>query len=259
MSAAALRAFELTGAERSAALEWLHVHADVRGAIEGEDTVTVFVAGSLPAPPFGALALREIAVPTDSPTGLEHDRVIVVADDLIVRPPWVASPPGFAGIELVVPRGAAFGSGEHDSTQAALLMLHALWEIAAPPPGCADVGTGSGILLLYAAARGCRHLQGCDIDAVAVAAAAELLPDARFAVGGPARLAPAACVVANMTGSELAAALDDILALWDRRGPLVLAGMRATEVDGIRARLPGTPARTLTRGAFTALGYAGVR
>ncbi|MCR9246384.1 MAG: 50S ribosomal protein L11 methyltransferase [bacterium] len=258
-----LRGYQLAGPDLRAALDWLYVHADVTGVVEAEDagSATVYLAAPLPELPFPDLEVREVVVETTTQTGLEDDRAIVVAKDLLVRPPWVERPTDFEGIELIVPRGNAFGSGEHDSTQAALVVLHELWHaqgngLADGPTSCADVGTGSGILLLYAATRGVTELQGCDIDPAAVKAAAELLPRATIREGGAARLSPADCVIANMTGTELQSELSAILALWRGGGPLVLSGMRTTEVDPIAAAVPHRVTRRVVRGAFTALGYA---
>ncbi|MCA8973980.1 MAG: 50S ribosomal protein L11 methyltransferase [Planctomycetes bacterium] len=259
MTEPALRAFVLSGPGAAAALDWLHVHADVRGVIEADDErVTVFVAAELPRLPFTDVLVSETVIDAAACnlTGLEDDRVVAVAEDLIVRPPWVERPPGFEGIDLVVPRGAAFGSGEHASTQAALLCLHALWNA---PASLCDVGTGSGILAHYAAVRGCPAVSACDIDPAAVAAAGALLPGARIHLGGADQLAPADAVVANMTAVELGASLPAILALWNGRGPLVLSGMRADEVGAIRARLPATPDLRLERAPFHAVGIAGSR
>jgi ribosomal protein L11 methylase PrmA len=249
-----LRAFEITGQAAAEALDWLHVHADVQGAIEGDDRVTVWLAGELPALPFRGLAVRELAVTAADLqiTGLEHDAPILVADDLLVRPPWVARPAGFHGVELVVPRGAAFGSGEHASTQAALRCLHAQWD---SPASVADVGTGSGILALYASVRGCRDLQACDVEAPSVAAARELLPAARISLGGPETLARADCVIANLTAAELHAAMPAVLGCWTRRSALVLGGMRANEVDGVVQRVALLPCHVEVREAFTALAF----
>jgi hypothetical protein len=254
MSGEPVCAFRLAGADATAALDWLHVHGELLGVLEADDHVVVWSAQALPELPFAGLDVRELAVDPAAAaiTGLEHDQAILVADDLLVRPPWVESPAGFRGIELVVPRGAAFGSGEHASTQAALRVLHRVWNGS---PSVADVGTGSGILLLYAAVRGCADLQGCDIDGPSVAAARELLPQARFALGGPARLAPAACVIANMTGAELTAAMGEILRLWDRRGPLVLSGMRVHEVEPVTALVGLPPCDELQLLDFTARAF----
>jgi hypothetical protein len=154
-----MRAFVVRGAAIAEALDWLHVHADLQGVLEQDDAITVWLVGDLPRPPVAGLSIEELAIdPADHAiTGLEHDTAILVAADLLVRPPWVERPVGSTGLELVVPRGGAFGSGEHDSTQAALRCLHRVWDA---PPSFADIGTGSGILLLYAQQRGCARVGG---------------------------------------------------------------------------------------------------
>lgn len=248
----ACRVYRLVGPEAADALDWLHVHGDVQGALEEDHAITVWLAGELPTLPFPGLQVHEvqIAAADQHVTGLEHDTVILVAPDLLVRPPWVERPVAFTGIELVVPRGNAFGSGEHASTQAALCCLHAVWDA---PASFADVGTGSGILALYALVRGCRDLQACDIEEPAVVAARDLLPGASVHLGGPETLAAADCVVANMTGAELQATLATILAGWTGRSALVLSGMRGHEVEGILARLPAAPDLVEVREPFTAI------
>ncbi len=247
-----LRAFVLRGPGAELALDRLHVLAEVQGAIVGDGEVTVWLDG--PLPELGELEVRCEELPPErvnvTATGLEQDRPILVADDLLVRPPWVERPQDFSGIELVVPRGMAFGSGEHASTQAALLVLHRAW---ASPASLADVGTGSGILALYASVRGCRSVFACDIEDESVKAARELLPQATVTLGGPGTIArPCDCVVANMMASELLAAWTPLLALWTGRSHLVLSGIRAHELDSVRSRLPA-PATALTVGDFTAL------
>lgn len=252
---AAPRVFRIAGAAAAEALDWLHVHAEVQGAMEEDDAVTVWLDGDLPELPFAGLAVAELAVPEGpAVTGLENDAPILVAPDLLVRPPWVDRPAGFTGVELVVPRGNAFGSGEHASTQAALCCLHAVWDA---PASFADVGTGSGILALYAHARGCAALQACDVEPEAVAAARDLLPGAHIRLGGPEGLGPADLVVANLTAAELHAALPAVLSLWTGRSPLVLSGMRDGEVAGVVARLPRAPDDVVVRAPFTALALRG--
>ena len=258
MSDDQVRAFELRGDRVAEALDWLHVHCDVQGAIEEEQRITVWLAGPLPALPFADVAIAELAIDPAAAaiTGLEHDAPILVADDLLVRPPWVAAPAGFTGVELVVPRGGAFGSGEHGSTQAALRCLHALWDA---PATFADIGTGSGILALYAEVRGCRRIQACDIDPASVQAAQELLPTAAVHLGGPELCRPADGVVANMTGTELRAAMPAILRCWTGARALVLSGLRAAEVEPVAAMVPAPVALRLTVGDFTSVGYRAVR
>lgn len=251
---APLRAFAIRGDAAADALDWLHVHVDVAGVEEGDAVITVWLHGGLPALPFAGLAVTEVVFEAASlhVTGFENDAPIHVAGDLLVRPPWVERPPGFTGIELVVPRGNAFGSGEHASTKAALRCLHRAWTA---PASFADVGTGSGILALYASVRGCRGIEACDIEEPAVLAARELVPTARVHLGGADTIAACELVVANMTAAELAAAMPAILAKWTRRGPLVLGGMRAHEVDATRALVHGECFARETVEAFTALAF----
>lgn len=252
------RAFVLRGGDTEQALAWLHVHSDVQGVLEESDAVVVWLFGVLPTLP-GALDVaveeRRIAPADYEITGLEDDVAIAVANDLLVRPPWVDRPLGFAGIELVVPRGGAFGSGEHDSTKAALRVLHRVWLSAdgTAPASLADVGTGSGILALYAQVRGCRQIEACDIDLPSVVAARELLPAANVHHGGAELVRPCGLVVANMTGTELAQSLSAILSSWTRERELVLSGMRANEVDGLLAAVGGTVVCRESLGAFTAV------
>lgn len=249
-----LRVLELRGAAAAQALDWLHVHADVQGVLENDDAITVWLAGPLPAIPHRPLCVRELPLDPAGAlvTGLEHDAPILVAPDLLVRPPWVERPPDFAGIELLVPRGGAFGSGEHASTQAALRCLHARWNA---PATFGDVGTGSGILALYATVRGCRQVAACDIDPAAVAAAQELLPAAKIVLGGADRMPPCDALVANMTAAELAGAMPAIRQCWTGRSWLVLSGLREHEVAAVVALVPRPVAHRETLLPFTAVGY----
>lgn len=252
---AAVRVYELRGADAALAVDWLHVHAAVDGVLEDGDAQVVWLAQPLPALPesMSVHVSERVVRPEDHHvTGLENDAAILVADDLLVRPPWVERPDAFDGIELVVPRGAAFGSGEHDSTKAALVVLHRGWTDA---DSVADVGTGSGILALYAHVRGAARIEACDIDGPSVAAARELLPAADVRLGGPDLLQPCAFVIANMTGTELGAALPDILSIWTRGRDLILSGMREHEVDGLVARVPAREVDRQTLGAFTSVRF----
>ena len=252
----AVRAFVLRGPAAAVALDWLHVHTDLQGVLEADDGITVWLDGPLPVLPFASVMVTEVLVRDEDAqiTGLENDVAILVADDLLVRPPWVDRPTGFTGIELVVPRGGAFGSGEHASTRAALRCLHAVWDA---PTTFGDIGTGSGILALYAQVRGCRRIEACDIDAASVQAARELLPQANVHLGGASTVSMVDGLIANMTASELRAAMPELLGRWNRRCALVLSGLRAPEVAAI-AVLVGCPVvHRETVEQFTAIAYRG--
>jgi ribosomal protein L11 methyltransferase len=253
------------------ALDLLHVHADVRGVEEREGECEVWLAAGSPArlPRPVGVEVTDLPVTADlfAHTGRERDAPVLVAADLCVRPPWVAPPPGFAGIDLVVPRGGAFGSGEHASTRAALLALHRYWPAAAVG-AMADVGTGSGILVAYGARRRAALLVGCDIDPAAARAAADLVPRLRAVCGRPRALRVRAGVVAaNLAAPELRDELADITALFAGPGLLVVGGLRgpqeaeacrrACAALGLRAEAPPVVVEPFTALAFAARAPAG--
>jgi SAM-dependent methyltransferase len=221
-----VRRLRLSGAaaELRVALDRLHVHATVLCAVEGDGECDVMFEGD--APDLGPVKIEELDPDEEPVSGLEGDHAMRVGERIMIRPPWVPSPPDFEGIELVVPRAMAFGSGEHGSTQAALCMMERL--IDDEIESLADVGTGSGILALYAEARGCERIFACDIDPDAVAVARELLPDANVFCGGPDAIpASVDAVVANMRTAEIRSCIEDLLAGWNRRGPMILSGLRS--------------------------------
>ena len=253
--------YRLTGQEpaRAAALDRLLVLVEVAGVWEADDGVQVSLPGSLPPGPWPEGITWE-ALPEPAPcTGLEGDAPMWITEDLVVRPPWVASPAGFGGVELVVPRGSAFGSGEHGSTAAALRLLHRCWGqlVGGEAPSVADVGCGSGVLLAYCHARGARRLQACDIEVAAVRATEELVPGSAVRLGGPERLTmPVQWVIANMTGDELAGVWPEVMELWvgwARGSALLVSGLRPGEVMPCVERMGVLPADRETVGAFTAL------
>lgn len=246
------RLYELQGDADAlaAALDQVHLLCEVEAIVEGSGCARVLVAGELVALTDFAVTVRLLEVfetfdVGSAPTGFESDAVIEVAEGLIVRPPWVESPPGFRGIELVVPRGMAFGSGEHGSTRAAMQCLRSVWP-AQSGLRVLDVGTGSGILLSLARALGATRLCGCDIEPESVAAARVLLPDADVRLGGPATFDGDEfdVVIANLDAQQLRASLSAVRARLRAGGTLVVSGMRPEEVAGLRDFLPSEAART---------------
>lgn len=247
-------------AERQQVLDVLHLRAAVQSVVEEETGIDLALAEAPPALNLPAGVHVEHLPEPSGPevTGLENDRCIPIAEDLVVRPPWVPAPAGFRGVDLVIPRGMAFGSGEHASTQTALLALHRHW-----PDGLrsmVDVGCGSGILAAYGALRGGPRLQlfASDVDPVCVRVTAELLPTAVVRQGGADCFEPGSVdlVVANLAGDELHQELPALRRVWSRRAPLVLGGMTVAERAEIEARLAGEPVGRFERDGFVALVYA---
>ncbi|MBI5852022.1 MAG: 50S ribosomal protein L11 methyltransferase [Planctomycetes bacterium] len=242
----------------AAYLDVLHCCCDVHGVREDDGVAEVFFDGDLP--PLGEHRVTAQDLPPevagDRRTGLEADVAIRVSDRILVRPPWVGTPAGFLGLEIVVPRGMAFGSGEHGSTQAALLALDELWP--SPPPARAlDVGTGSGVLARFLQLRGAGSVSACDVEEPAVAAARLLLGDSDVRLGGPDRFAPERfdLVVANLDARQLATAWEELLARVTPAGTLVVSGLRPAEQRAFEGRMQSEPIVRRERLGYVALGW----
>lgn len=91
---------------------------------------------------------------------------------LRVRTPW-ESPSERAGLrEIVIDPGQAFGTGAHATTRLCLELLLALASAGAERSGLIDLGSGSGVLAIAAAALGYEPVLALDHDPLSVTAAA---------------------------------------------------------------------------------------
>src|SRR5437868_10712924 len=75
--------------------------------------------------------------------------------------------------ELIIPTGAAFGTGEHETTAMSLRLLEKLTRNWKPGWSIVDLGTGSGILALAAKRFEATRVIGIDNDPTAIATARE--------------------------------------------------------------------------------------
>ncbi len=106
---------------------------------------------------------------------------------------------------LVLDPGVVFGSGTHATTRDCLLALEAVY-LAGRPRTVIDLGTGTGVLALAAAALGCRSALAVDLNLLAVRTAAgniriNRMADRVLAVQGRAETMidyPAQLLVANI-------------------------------------------------------------
>ncbi len=142
---------------------------------------------------------------------------------------------------LRVPASRAFGTGSHASTRLALLALE---DESLEGRAVLDVGTGSGVLALAAAALGARLAVGLDTDAEAVFVARENL--ARHSFGDRVRLFAgplAACkgkfdlVVANMLAGEILPEARRLLGGAALRGRVLLSGVTLDREQSVLARM----------------------
>jgi ribosomal protein L11 methyltransferase len=90
---------------------------------------------------------------------------------LLVVPPWEPAVPGSGTYVIRIDPGLAFGTGQHATTQMCLESMESLslgrsWTML-------DVGTGSGILAIYAAMLGATRILAIDTDRDALKSAGE--------------------------------------------------------------------------------------
>ena len=91
-------------------------------------------------------------------------------EKLFVRPSWVDAAPPSGAIEIVIDPQRSFGSGAHPSTRLALALLQ---QLDLRTEAVLDLGCGSGVLAIAAAALGAPRVEAIDVDAHAIAATVE--------------------------------------------------------------------------------------
>ena len=100
---------------------------------------------------------------------------------LVVRPSWEDYTPQAGEVVIEIDPGMAFGTGTHGTTQLCLEAIAELLNCSDPPSSMLDVGTGSGVLALGAAALGCPDIIANDIDPIACHVACENIKKNHYA------------------------------------------------------------------------------
>jgi ribosomal protein L11 methyltransferase len=98
-----------------------------------------------------------------------------------LRPDWAkrfvrqqkTRPTQVGSRQLMIPAGAAFGTGEHPTTAMSLRLLEKASRKMEKDWSLVDLGTGSGILALAAKSLGARRVIGIDVDPIAISTATE--------------------------------------------------------------------------------------
>jgi ribosomal protein L11 methyltransferase len=200
----------------------------------GDDLAVVErVARSLPGgPPWRV----DDVDPTPATTWRDAAVPVVVADGLVVVPAWWAqdAPDVPAGATTIsIEPGAAFGLGDHPTTQLALAEVAG--ELAGRPGATvADIGCGTGVLAIGAALLGASAVRAVDVSPAAVAATLDNarrngVADLVDVDGSPAGTltGPYDVVVANILAPTLVALAADLTRLTAPHGTLVVSGVLA--------------------------------
>jgi len=165
----------------------------------------------------------------------DRQEPVAVTANLTVIPPWLPSPETGKVIKLTAKM--AFGTGLHESTQLAAELLEKLPWNGMDGPDMLDIGTGTGILAIYAAQLGASQAIAYDIDPVAGPCLAENLalnplsphhPVLPF-IGTTAALKPSLShrvVVCNMIRGEWWPFKEELIGRTGAGGYLVISGQR---------------------------------
>jgi ribosomal protein L11 methyltransferase len=173
---------------------------------------------------------------------------------LVVAPPWDVPGDESRGTDdrlIVIKPSMGFGTGHHETTRLCLALLQA---VAVEGRDVLDIGTGSGVLALAAAALDARRVDGIDIDGDAIASAEEnrsLNGGARrvsFTFGGlDAALDTAHVVTANLTGAMLIASAGTLARLVAPGGVLIVSGYQLHEAESVLTALEDASLSTMRR------------
>jgi ribosomal protein L11 methyltransferase len=194
---------------------------------------------------------REFAVP------------IEVSPTLTIRPAWLAAgrplEPGL--LEVAIEPGGAFGLGNHPTTRLSAAAVERLTGEGSGVASVLDVGCGSGVLAIVAAARGATRVIAIDI-----AEAAREATVANAAANGVGHLVVASTdaleqvegsfdlVLANILAPTLVALAPELQRVLAADGALVLSGVLEGGYDHVVAALaPLRVARTAVLEGWAAL------
>ena len=157
----------------------------------------------------------------------------------IVAPPWSRIDDTAGRCVIRIEPGMAFGTGTHETTRLCLAAMQRYFEGGS----FLDVGTGTGILAIAAAA--CApgvHVEACDTDAEAIGIAREnaeangVAERISFRVGSVDESTSSAdFICANLTADVIEKLLPTLVAL--SCGRLVLSGILETQIETITDRL----------------------
>jgi ribosomal protein L11 methyltransferase len=175
-------------------------------------------------------------------TWRRHFHVEQITERLTVVPVWEPVPQAPGGMVIRMDPGPAFGTGAHPTTRMCLESMENLY-----PSGAwtmLDVGTGSGILAIYAAKLGAGKILAIDTDPEALRWAkrnielnhcSECIDLSSKTVGELSGVF--SILVANLTRDALLELLPDFRRLLEKDGAMILSGLLHEQVQEVKTPL----------------------
>ena len=162
-----------------------------------------------------------------------------ITERLTVVPIWEPVPKAPEGIVIRMDPGPAFGTGAHPTTR---MCLESIEDFHTPGQwSLLDVGTGSGILAIYAVKLGAARVLAIDTDAEALRWAGQnielnhcspFIDLSSKTVGELSGIF--SILVANLTRDTLLELLHDFQRLLDQNGTMVLSGLLQEQVQELK-------------------------
>ncbi len=162
----------------------------------------------------------------------QHFPVLSFGPRLVVKPTWEEQHFPEPAAVVVLDPGMAFGTGSHETTRLCLQALADRFEEQPLPARVLDVGTGSGILAIAAAALGASEVLGCEIDANACQVARQnvamnMVADIVAITDRALETIPGRydLVIANIMAEENVRLATQLVERLAERGMLILSGI----------------------------------
>ncbi len=169
----------------------------------------------------------------------KHFEPFEVVPGLWIRPPWKAMALDEGGAEIVIEPQMAFGTGHHETTR---LMMQGMHELDLHGKSLLDLGTGSGILAIYAQMLGAGKIVGVDHDPDAIDNAKHNLTlndvtSIEYAIADVKgqSIERFDVVLANINLRVLLDLVTDFRKMLMPNGRLLISGILETDIPRIRA------------------------
>lgn len=225
---------------------WVPLERGETALAEARGAVTVLAASGQPLD-ASRVAMRPAAPEAEwRDAWKRYFRTIRLTRQIVVVPSWDTHEEAADDRVIHLDPGQAFGTGAHASTRLVLEIMQELADGGARPRRVLDLGAGSGILALAAAALWPEaEVHAVDNDPAAVLVAREnaALNGASIATGLEWPPGAFDLVMANIQADVLA---ELVAALVPRvAGNLILSGLLTEQVDGVAAEYAAAGLRVL--------------